>query len=166
MKHLYLIGGPMGVGKSSVSALLQKRLGRSVYLDGDWCWNMEPFVVCDETKAMVLDNICHLLGNFLGCSLLDNIIFCWVLDQEEILQEILRRLGPQLEGCQVKAVSLLCSPEKLQARLEGDVARGLRQPDIIPRSLERLWRYDALPTIKLDTSRLSPAQVAEALSAL
>lgn len=166
MKRLYLIGGPMGVGKSTVSSLLQKRLGRSVCLDGDWCWNMEPFVVCDETKAMVMDNICHLLGNFLRCSQLDNVIFCWVMDQEEILQELLRRLGPQLEDCQVKALSLLCSPEDLCARLEGDVARGLRQPDVIPRSLARLERYETLPTHKVDTSGLSPAQVADVLSSL
>lgn len=43
MKHLYLIGGPMGVGKTAACRALQSRLDRSVFLDGDWCWDMGPF---------------------------------------------------------------------------------------------------------------------------
>ena len=34
MKRLYLIGGPMGVGKTTVCRALQRRLERSVFLDG------------------------------------------------------------------------------------------------------------------------------------
>ena len=44
MKRLWLIGGPMGVGKSRAGRLLRDRLPRSVYLDGDWCWDARPFV--------------------------------------------------------------------------------------------------------------------------
>lgn len=47
MKRLWLIGGPMGVGKSTVGRLLQSRLPRCVYLDGDWCWDARPFVVTE-----------------------------------------------------------------------------------------------------------------------
>ena len=46
----------MGVGKTTVSKELKNRLQKSVFLDGDWCWDMNPFVVNDETKAMVMDN--------------------------------------------------------------------------------------------------------------
>ena len=45
----------MGVGKSAVCKQLIKKLQPGVYLDGDWCWNMSPFSVTDETKAMVMD---------------------------------------------------------------------------------------------------------------
>ena len=64
MKRLFLIGGPMGVGKSAVCEQLVKRLQPGVYLDGDWCWHMRPFSVTDATKAMVMDNICALLGRW------------------------------------------------------------------------------------------------------
>ena len=40
----------MGVGKTTVSHLLKKELHHSVMLDGDWCWDMHPFIVNDETK--------------------------------------------------------------------------------------------------------------------
>ena len=38
MKTIYLIGGTMGVGKTTVSQQLKKELPKSVFLDGDWCW--------------------------------------------------------------------------------------------------------------------------------
>ena len=68
MKQLFLIGGPMGVGKTTVCQQLKQKLPGSVFLDGDWCWDANPFLVNEETKAMVLDNICHLLNNFLRCT--------------------------------------------------------------------------------------------------
>lgn len=43
MKTLYLIGGTMGVGKTTVSQQLKKDLANSVFLDGDWCWDAIRF---------------------------------------------------------------------------------------------------------------------------
>ena len=54
MKTLIFINGPMGVGKTAVCRELLERLTPGVYLDGDWCWNMNPFQVTDETKSMVM----------------------------------------------------------------------------------------------------------------
>ena len=92
MKNLYLIGGTMGVGKTTVSQQLKKLLPRAVFLDGDWCWDADPFQVTGETKEMVMDNICHVLNNFLRCPAYENVIFCWVMDRGEILEELLGRL--------------------------------------------------------------------------
>ena len=91
-KHLYLIGGPMGVGKTAAGRALRERLDRSVFLDGDWCWDAHPFQVTAETKAMVLENIAFLLNNFLRCGAYTHVIFCWVLHRQEILDELLSRL--------------------------------------------------------------------------
>jgi len=60
MKNIIFIGGTMGVGKSTVSQALKKDLNDSVCLDGDWCWDMNPFVVNGETNALVMDNILGL----------------------------------------------------------------------------------------------------------
>ena len=164
MKTLYLIGGPMGVGKTTACKALKQLLPRAVMLDGDWCWDADPFVVTAETKAMVEDNICHLLNNFLACSAYESIIFCWVMDLPEIGSSLLSRLDT--DGCRVAQVSLVCSQEALTDRLERDIAAGLRQPDIIDRSLARLPRFDALDTVKLDTTALTPQQVAQAIAKL
>lgn len=104
MKRLYLIGGPMGVGKTTVCQELKRLTAPSVFLDGDWCWDMEPFQVTAETKAMVQENIAFLLGQFLRCSAYETVIFCWVMHQREIIQELLASLP--LEGVEVRAVFL------------------------------------------------------------
>ena len=159
MKRLYLIGGPMGVGKTTVCRELQKRLDRSVFLDGDWCWDAHPFQVTEETKTMVLENICFLLNSFLRCSVYDHVIFCWVLHQQEILDSLLSRLDTR--NCAVRNISLLCSPEALSVRLENDIRAGRRDRDALKRSLGYLPLYEALDTEKLDVSRLTPAGAAE-----
>ncbi len=158
MKTLYIIGGTMGVGKTAASQALKQRLPNAVFLDGDWCWDMAPFVVNDETKAMVLDNICACLNSFLRCSTLENIIFCWVLHEQSIIDKILSRLD--LIGCRVVAVSLVCSPDELRRRLEQDIGAGIRAPDIVQRSLARLPLYQKLHTHSIDTTAMSPEEAA------
>ena len=161
MKRLYLIGGPMGVGKTAACRQLQRLLSRSVFLDGDWCWDMHPFVVTAETRAMVLDSIAHLLCNDLRCSAFDHVIFCWVMHEQAIIDALLARLP--LSGVQVIRISLVCSPAVLAGRLQRDVDADLRTPDVIPRSLAYLPLYGALDTLRLDTSSLTAAQTAQTI---
>ena len=93
MKRLIMVNGTMGVGKTSTCRALLPLVEPAAFLDGDWCWTMSPFIVNDETKAMVLDNIACLLNRFLACSQYQTVIFCWVMQQQEILDEVLRRLS-------------------------------------------------------------------------
>lgn len=162
MKHLYMIGGPMGVGKTVVCQALKQQLERSVFLDGDWCWDMHPFVVTEETKALVTDNIVHMLSSFLRCTAFDHVIFCWVMHEQAIIDSILARLP--LENCEVHAVSLVCSEETLRARLSKDISAGLRKQDVIDRSLTRLPLYDALKTQRIDTTNMTIDEVAESIA--
>lgn len=164
VKSVFLIGGTMGVGKTTVCQLLKRRLGRAVFLDGDWCWDADPFQVTGETKQMAEDNICYLMNNFIHCSAYDNVIFCWVLHEQSIIDRLLSRLD--LSGCRVTSLSLVCTPDALARRLEKDVAAGLRQPEILERSIQRLPLYDALRTIKLDVSALTPEEAAGRISSL
>ena len=162
MKTLYLVGGPMGVGKTSVCQLLKRRLDRCAFLDGDWCWDMDPFVVNDETKEMVLDNICFVLDRFLHCTEFENVVFCWVLHQQGIWGAILSRLDTR--GWRVVRAALVASSEALVRRLQGDIDAGRRQPDVIPRSLARLPLYEKLDVLQIDTSERSAEETAGCLA--
>lgn len=162
MKRLWLIGGPMGVGKSTVGRLLQARLPRCVYLDGDWCWDARPFVVTEETKAMVLRNIRFLLSGFLRCSEYENVVFTWVMHEQSTIDA----LTEGLPDCELRAVSLICPAVELERRLSLDIAAGLREPDVTERSLAYLPLYEALGTRKLDTGALSPTETAERIEGL
>lgn len=159
MKHLYVIGGTMGVGKTTVCRILKEKLDRSVFLDGDWCWDMHPFQVTGETKRMVQDNIRFLLNNFLSCTAYDHVIFCWVLHQQQILDELMERL--KTEHCAVHLISLVCSAEELERRIRKDVEAGIRSMDVAVRSRDRLGLYEQLNTRKVDVTVLTPEETVE-----
>ena len=164
MKTLYMIGGTMGVGKTTVSQLLKHDLPNSVFLDGDWCWDASPFQVTDETKAMVTNNICYVLNNFLKCSAYENIIFCWVLHEQSTIDFILEKLDAQ--NCDVKCISLVADEKTLCERLSKDVERGIRTEDVIERSIARIPMYQELNTIKIDTNAKTPAVIANEIKQL
>lgn len=164
MKTFYCIGGTMGVGKTAVSQQLKLQLHNSVFLDGDWCWDAHPFQVTEETKEMVLDNICAVLNNFLKCSAYENVIFCWVMHEQSIIDTILSRLNTA--DCRVVTVSLFCSETELLRRLHRDIAAGIRTEDVAARSLPRLPLYQTLGTIKVDTTGKTAAEVAAEIAAL
>ena len=164
MKTLYMIGGTMGVGKTTVCQQLKQDLPNSVFLDGDWCWDTSPFQVTDETKAMVTNNICYLLNNFLKCSLYENIIFCWVMHEQSIINSILEKLDTQ--NCEVKCVSLVADKKTLCERMAMDVERGIRSKDVIERSIARIPMYHALNTIKIDTNAKTVAMIVDEIKQL
>lgn len=164
MKRLFIIGGTMGVGKSTVSQILKQKLPNSVFLDGDWCWDASPFQVTNETKEMVIRNICAVLNNFLKCSVYENVIFCWVMHEQSIIDTIIS--GLDTERSRIISVSLLCSEQELVQRLQKDVTAGIRSPDVIERSVQRIPLYQKLNTIKVDTSGKSAAEVAQEIAKL
>ncbi len=163
-KKLYLIGGTMGVGKTTTCQILKTKLECCAFLDGDWCWDMHPFVVNEETKAMVLDNICYLLNNFINCSVYKNIVFCWVMHDRAIIDSIVKRLNA--DDLDIIPISLVANEKALTERLQKDVADGKRQSDVIERSIARIPMYEMLNTVKIDVSDISAEEAACKISKL
>ena len=164
MKNLIFINGTMGVGKTTVCQQLKLLLPKAVFLDGDWCWDADPFVVNEETKELVQGNIAYLLNSFLACSQYENIIFCWVMDFESIYKSIIDRL--QLQNCEIYRFTLTCSKEKLTEQINADILQGKRKEAAMERSLERLNRFEAMPTVKICTDGLDAKMTAEKLTKL
>ena len=164
MKNLIFINGTMGAGKSAVSRRLRDLLAPCAFLDGDWCWDMSPFKVTEETKAMVMDNICYILNNYIHCSAFNNIIFCWVMHEQRIIDDIVSALDTR--ECEVKLISLICGEQQLRKRLQKDIDARIRQRDILQRSIARLPLYESLDTIKIDVSDISAEQTAKIISEL
>ena len=158
MKNLIFVNGTMGAGKTSVCRELKMLLPPSVFLDGDWCWDAFPFSVTDGTRQMVVNNICFLLNSFLKCSEYQNIIFCWVMHEQTIVDSILSRLS--LDGVKFRLFTLTLSEEALRTRLGADVAAGIRQPDVIERSVARLPLYRAMDSTKIDVTYINAHQAA------
>ena len=150
MKTVYLIGGTMGVGKTTLGHYLKKELTNAIYLDGDWCWDANPFIVNDVTKKMVMENICFLLNNFIQSDSYENIIFTWVMHEQSIIDDIVSRLD--LKDYELKKISLICNPQTLTEHIMKDVQNNIRDIEVLERSLARLDLYQKLDTIKIDVS--------------
>ncbi|QAT38921.1 AAA family ATPase [Clostridium sp. JN-9] len=153
VKKLIIINGTMGVGKTATSRELNKKLNNSVWLDGDWCWMMNPFTVNDENKDMVIKNITYLLRNFLINSSFEYVIFNWVIHYEDIFNLLLQPLS-DLEFEVIK-VTLICSGETLKERILNDVKLNLRDDEELSTILERLELYKNMNTVKIDTTNIS-----------
>lgn len=138
----------MGIGKSTICNQLNQDLDHSVFLDGDWCWNMDPFIVNQDTKNMVLDNITHCLNNFIHTPGIENIIFCWVMHKQDIIDQIIQKLDT--EGVDIHLISLICEKEELIKRMLID----RRDNQTIRKSLRYLELYKDLDTQKIDVTTL------------
>lgn len=145
MKKIIFIGGTMGVGKTTTSKALHHILQPSIWLDGDWCWQMNPWNFNETNKQMVIENICYLLNNYIQNDNFQYIIFSWVMHKQEIINEILSHLN--LQGSKQYHFSLVCSKANLEERMKNDN----RDEDSINTSLKRLHMYQQLDTIKITT---------------
>lgn len=159
MKRLYLIGGTMGVGKTLLCQELKKKLPNSVFLDGDWCWDTNPSKITDETKKMVIDNICYLINNYLLCSEYDNVIFCWVMHKQSIIDALIDKI--KMNDCKLVDISLIADEKSIKERLLKDVNAGIKTIDVACRSIERLPLYNSLDTIKINTSNRTINELVE-----
>lgn len=164
MKKIFLIGGTMGIGKTTVGQLLKRKLSNAVFLDGDWCWDADPFHVNEETKKMVQDNIYYMLNNFIHCSAYENVIFCWVMHEQKIIDDLLANIDAA--DCEVIVVSLICTPEALRKRINIDIEIGIRSQDVLERSIKRIPLYKELKTTKIDVSTITPEEVANIIFTL
>jgi hypothetical protein len=58
----------MGVERTATGRAIADMIPGTALIDGDWCMDIHPSVGKIETKAMAVDNILHMLGNFRRCS--------------------------------------------------------------------------------------------------
>jgi len=149
VKKLVIINGVPGIGKTTVCRELYKSISNSVWLDGDWCWMMNPFVVNEENKRMVEQNITFILRNYLNNSSYKYVVFNWVIGSEKIFEMILNKLN-NLEF-QLYKISLISSPEVLRYRMLDDG----RTEEQIENSINNLRLYDEMDTFKIDTTNMS-----------
>ena len=113
---------------------------------------------------MVIQNICFLLNQFIHCSAYQTIIFCWVMHEQSIIDTILESLDKA--DCTLKVISLICDEAELEARLMKVIAVGIREKDVLKRSISRMGNYIKLNTVRLDTSNKKPMDIADEILAL
>jgi len=117
---LIMLAGPPGVGKSTVAKELSNALQKSVWLDGDEVWRINPFSNTPEMKEMALQNVIHLLRSFEQAGF-DYIILSWVLHQDTIISDIRAALAEF--DLEVDIWALVCDEDELERRIIHDQAK-------------------------------------------
>lgn len=159
MKKVIIINGPIGVGKSTVGRLLCKKLNKSAFLDGDWCFDLHPFIDDQETKEMAVDNIIHIINNYLNCSHCDYVVFNWVMDKMELYKKITDSL--QVNKSCLYEIALICTEEALTDRWYKDNLCEWRIEEWLNVSRKSLKYFSAIDTIRIDTSNKTANDVAD-----
>ena len=143
MRRLVLLGGPPGVGKSTVAARLRGRFPNSAVLDAD-DFDSLPHVVaalrdCFET----------------GCEL---VVLAWVFARAALYQPVLDSLAQLAERSLV--LHRVATPAALERRL---AERG--DPEKLDYARDRLGLIEQLPFARIDTSELSADAAAQRVAA-
>ena len=155
-KKLIFIGGAPGIGKSTVAGLLLKDLDNGVWLDGDDLWRMNPFLVDENTKAMVEKNIVFVLNSFLK-EHFSYILFTWILHSDSIKDLILSGLGQA--DFDFMHFTLICDEKTLKERLSIDVQRSTDHS----LAIKRLEQSINGKSLKIDTVNKTPSEIATIL---
>ena len=155
-----VINGPMGVGKTTAGKLIANKYPGTAFIDGDWCMDIHPFIGNRETKAMAIDNILHMIGNYQKCSECKMVVLAWLMDD----QWVLRRIADGLAAlrAEVKNVTLVCGRETLISRWKNDRACEWRTDRWLDVALASLPFFASLDNT-LDTDELSAEQAAETI---
>jgi predicted ABC-type ATPase len=154
VSRLVLIGGPPGVGKSSLLACLERRLAHGACLDADDVRRFHPAQLAERGGEAGVQNVIAVLRNYLAAGF-PLVVLAWVLADPQLVERILKGV----EGLygELRFVHLVASPAALEARC-------LRQPDrdrpreVVQRKLQQIR---ALPTAKIDTTGLETEAVAQ-----
>jgi len=162
MKNLIFVNGVMGVGKTTTCKILLESLPNCIFLDGDWCWYADPWIVTDETEAMALKNMSYLLDSYLRCSAYENIVFGWVLHHEGMIDKVLSMI--ESGNYVLHKFSLVCSESTLIARLQKDLDDGVRKHVSWNHALSTRPNFDKMDTIKIDVNAITPKQAADCIA--
>lgn len=156
MKDLIMIAGPAGVGKTTVCRALFRSVSGSAWLDGDWCWMVNPYPgKTDEQKRYVEKAFGYLLDGYLNDPHTQYIFFSWLMHSDfmfPLVTDQITSINYRLH----KFVLVCDDRETYRSRMIMD-ARRQEQLD----AAVDMNAYRAMHAEAIDVSRKSPLQVAQ-----
>jgi gluconate kinase len=152
MAKLVLLGGPTGIGKTTVMRILHKRMSQAGFLDADDAWRVSEDVAIEANRAAAISNVIYVMRGYFeaGC---ETGILSWVFARSALYQPVIDGLKDVVQ--EIDQLYLTASWDELENRLG---RRGDKKPYAYSKS--RMVLIDELPYCKIDTTGLSPEDVA------
>ncbi len=151
-----IINGPMGVGKTTAGKAIAEKNPGTAFIDGDWCMDIHPFVGNPETRAMAVDNILHMIGNYQRCSECSMVVLAWLMDDPHVYRSMIDGLSALQTD--VNSVTLVCSRECLAERWKKDHQCEWRTDQWFNASVASLTYFESAENV-IDTTGLTVEQI-------
>ncbi len=113
-QKLIIISGSPCVGKTAVADMLFQSYENSAFLDGDWCWCVNPFSMNDLRLRNGDKNMSFVLSNYLNSKFEYVIFSSVVVIGDPIRRKIINDISA--ENYDVIGFTLTCSEETLRER--------------------------------------------------
>ncbi len=172
-KKLIYISGTTGVGKTTTAKKLVNELNSSVMLDGDWCFEQGSDWHFDkETMERTIDSICYVLNNHLHNPNFDNIIFSWILHQDNVINQIINYLEENGNQFEFYNITLTCNPKVIYSRLVNRIKKTSEEisydnyckdciEEIFNEAIKKIPDFSSLDTYKIDVSDMDLESVVD-----
>ncbi|MFZ5354854.1 MAG: AAA family ATPase [Bacillota bacterium] len=151
MKKLILICGPNGVGKTTLTIALNRKLINSALVEPEWCRMINPFFFNDEINNLSISNMTQLLRSYLLCSSIEYVIFNYGFHgpRKMIYDKVMENL---------KDITFDFIPITINCEEQENINRMIedeRDEDRIKRALSIRYMYDKLEYPTIDTTNLT-----------
>jgi energy-coupling factor transporter ATP-binding protein EcfA2 len=155
MTKLVLLGGPTGVGKSTVMRLLENRIPHAAILDADDVWRVSKELAVEQNRHIALSNVISVMRGYFegGC---ETGILSWVFARSALYDPVIAGLEDRVDS--INQIYLVSTLVEIKRRLH---KRGDEKH--YEYSKTRLELINSLPFTKIDTSEMIPEMVATAI---
>jgi len=158
MKNLLFICGPNGIGKTTICKEIMRKLPNSAYVDSDPCRLMNPFILNDKTIPTIANNISDLLINYIGCPVIETVIFSYGFHgrRKEVFELVMQAVSKR--DFNFIPFLLTCSEEENIKRMNMDNRSSERKQRAIGESRKA---FDDVSYPSIDITDFSASEAAE-----
>ena len=160
MKKLLMVAGPAGVGKTTVCQRIFKEINGCAWLDGDWCWMVNPYPgKTDEQKTYSLESFGRILDGYFNDINTRIVLFSWMIQWDYMFDLVTSMIA--YKDFELIKIVLVCEANVFTERL----INGNRSEDKIY-NLDDMEKYRSLNAHIIDTTSLSVCDTANIIISL
>lgn len=155
MKKLIMVGGPAGVGKTTVCKELFQSTPHSAWLDGDWCWMVNPYPgKTDEQKRYAEETFGRILDGYMNDENTTSVFFSWLMHSDFMFDLVTKQISHK--NYALYKIVLVCEDAGVFVeRMKRDGRRDEQVNGVVD-----MDAYRKIDACAIDVSKKTPLEVA------